>query len=225
MTTSVQDPLSQLQQPSLSVQTPPNQSSLSQASVEMAQGSKPKRPLVILVIIVALLGGGLLGYLSLQQPVSQGTIPTHTPSPQPHQESIADDVGEQTISLRNVRGGAATGSATRTYTSAEPARIRFSISTNLPSPAAEGEFYQVWLADDVADVTSWVPLSTLWERGDEFFMEDEYTLPLASLSQDSYYAFSGLVVTLEVGDGANVTSEDGTVGERVLQGNFTSLPD
>lgn len=221
MNNSVQDNLSQLNQPSTTAQHPSDQQSASQASIETPPGSHSKRPIILLVIIVALFGGGLFGYLSLQQPTTQDTTPTRTLPPQPPQESVPDDVVEQTIRLRNVRGGTATGQATRTYIPGEPARMKFSISTSLPDPAAEGAFYQVWLVEDFNNLASWVPLSILWKGKNGYSMENEYKLPSGSLPLTSYYEYSKMVITLETGDSAHVTSEDGEVGPKFLEGSFT----
>ncbi len=216
-----QDNRSQIHQIPGSTQLQEDQQQSSQASVEVPSGSKLSRFFVVVLIITALLGGGLLGYLSLQGSTTQDTTPEPTRSPQPKREPFLDYAGEETIILRDVRGLTASGQATRMYRTKEPVQVKFSITANLPAPSADDAFYQVWLVEDVNDLATWVPLSILWKGGNGYSMENEYNLPSEPSPLTSYYAYNTIVITLETGDSAHVTADDGVVGPKVLEGSFT----
>jgi hypothetical protein len=217
MSNSVQDNPSQLNQPSLTAQGPSDQQPAPQASPEMLLGSPPKRPYIVLVIVVALLGGGLLGYLSLQQPAPQDATPTEAPPTQTSQSAAPHYVGEQTIMFRDVTGDNSSGSITRTIT---PGNISYLASISVPGPD-EGSFFQLWAqkAEDYTGEDFATDLALI--ASFEYQAQGSYTLeydlsfdPQEPFFTSFHHLFNAVVVSLE-------TVDDDVMETRILEGTFT----
>lgn len=179
-------------------------------SSETAPQSTSKSLIFVVAIVISLVVGGLVGYISLKQ--SKPEESTLTPPPasttdQSTQESAVPYVGTQTIALHDVSGGKSSGTATRTLT--ETGAIH-SAEASLPK-LPENTFYELWLIKPNVQQT---PVGRLWlgDDGKYYIETDEYPLPPGSVPFEQL--LNTIVVSFE-------TADDDSMETRILKGTFT----
>ena len=205
----------QAQTPQPVVQTPPPQPPTMPVTPSAPESQpKPSRkaPVVLIILLILLAVAGTGSYFLLRQQeeaepaaplVHRPTLPSPTPQPK-----VDHYIGSQTITLLDVSGGTASGSATRNITAGNTAHT---IQVSLPDPL-EGSLYQVWIVRSgnfipigklIADVSGSYTLSTN-------FTFDPKSPPFKTFEE----LHNTIAVTLE-------TTDDEVMETRILEGTFT----
>lgn len=172
--------------------------------------STRKGPIIIVVLLGILVGGGILAYSLVQKPANEESPTTSRKTITPSRTTGVTTphyIGEQNIVLLDVSGGTASGAAIRSISSGVS---QHSVYASLPDPP-QGEFYQAWVVGLANDFITIGRLS-MDETGVYSVISDY------NFDPSDTFAFSDLfntvIVTLEKED-------NGVTGTKILEGYFT----
>lgn len=210
---------------------PTNQPALVSSSQEH-QPSLPQTPrspnkffsrtfLYIILIIIAIIVGGLIGIYSLRndQPPPSLEPPSITSRqhPLPDQDQGLRYQGSQMITLREVSSSNFSAVAFRVV---GPFSILYSILADLPDPP-EGSFYQVWIVK-TQDYTGSDPANAAQiGRMEKYLLEGKYSF-VYGFNYDPENPFFREFTDLHNGLGISLeTSDDNVMETKILEGIFT----
>lgn len=191
-------------QPSITQPSSNQQTTLPEPS-ETTPPSTLKSLLFVAAIVIFLVLGGVVGYISLKQSNSEVPAPATV---QTTQKSATNYVGTQTIALRDLSGGNSSGTVTRTITEDY---VRHHVTATLPY-ISENTFYEVWIIRaDGQDI----PVDELRksDANDDFTLMTEH-YPLTPASVPFEQLFNTIVISFE-------TADDFSMETKILEGTFT----